>query len=414
MVKKYITEIIVIIVSGLIVVGAYNIYNNHSTHRSKHINKVEPKPVKLVWGFPLDSIQIDSFKIRPNQNLSDILFAQGISAIAIDGLARNSTAVFDVRRIKSGNPYYIINKDTIGTPDYFIYEESAVDYIVYDLDSLTVYRGQKQIDTIRQSTAGVIESSLWNSFVDNGSDPMLAIELSDIFAWTIDFFGIQRGDQYKVYYDELYVDDKFIGIGKIYAASFFSAGDTIYAFHFKRNDQEGYFDNKGQSLKKAFLKAPLKFSRISSKFSNARFHPVLKIVRPHQGVDYAAPIGTPVHSIGDGVVVKKAYQKAGGGNYIVIKHNSVYTSEYMHLNGYAKGMAVGVRVKQGQLIGYVGKTGLASGPHLDFRIFKNGSPIDPLKVKAPPVEPINESNLLVYIEQRDSLKSILDRIPIPK
>lgn len=411
--KKYSAEISLIALTIIIIILSLIAGPAVKTVTVAAIPEV-PKPVKLVWGFPKDSIQIDTFKVKPNQNLSDILSAKSISAWSIDQLARNSKKEFDVRKIKSGNRYYLLNTDTIERPNFFIYEESPINYVVYNLDSLNVYRGQKQIDTLRRTTAGVIESSLWNSFVDNGSKPILALELSEIFAWTVDFFGIQRGDEYKVLYDELYVDSQFVGIGQIYAASFINMGDTINAYYYHMNDQEGYYDDKGQSLKKAFLKAPLKFSRISGRFTNSRFHPVLKYRRPHHGVDYAARIGTPVHSIGDGVIVKKAYQRGGGGNYITIKHNSVYTSQYMHLNGYAKGMATGVRVKQGQLIGYVGKTGLATGPHLDFRIFKNGTPVDPLKVKAPPVEPISDANSLSFHQQRDSLNLILANIQVPQ
>lgn len=410
--KKYNIELFLILVTVIIYVGAFYLLQSKINSPRKHKHHIELPPVKLVWGFPLDSITVDTFKVTPNQNLSDILFSKGISATSIDRLASNSKAIFDVRKIKSGNSYYIINKVPVSSPDFLIYEESAVDYIVYNLDSMNVYRGQKQIDTIQQTITGVIETSLWNSFVDNGCSPSLALELSNIFAWTIDFFGIQQGDQYRVFYDEFYVEEKFAGIGKVHATSFINMGDTIFAYYYKNNNQEGYFDDKGQSLRKAFLKAPLQFSRISSHFSHSRFHPVLKIRRPHKGVDYAAPTGTPVYSIGDGVVVQKAFQRNGGGNYLTIKHNSVYSSQYMHLHGFAKGMAPGVRVKQGDLIGYVGRTGLATGPHLDFRIYMNGAPVDPLKVKAPPVEPINESNMKDYLLQRDSLKTILLGIPI--
>ncbi|MFA9389139.1 MAG: M23 family metallopeptidase [Prolixibacteraceae bacterium] len=410
--KKYLAEIGLLILSLIIIFGSFQINSEQIIQDEMPIQLEEVPSIKMAWGFPTDSIQIDSFKIRQNQSLSDILMAEGISALAVDQLAKNSKEVFDVRRIKSGNPYYILSRDSATSPDYFIYEETAIDYIVFNLNKLDVSRGQKQIDTKTKSISGVIKSSLWNSLVDNGSSPTLALELSDIFAWTVDFFGIQRGDQYQVLYDELYVDENYVGTGQVYAASFINMGDTIFAYYFNKGSQEGYFDDKGQSLKKAFLKAPLQFSRISSRFSNNRYHPVLKIRRPHHGVDYAAPIGTPVLSIGDGLVVKKAYQKAGGGNYLTIKHNSVYTSQYMHLNGFAKGIAAGVRVKQGQLIAYVGKTGLATGPHLDFRIYKNGTAVDPLKVKAPPVEPINIENQALFIHQRDSLKLLLGSIPI--
>jgi murein DD-endopeptidase MepM/ murein hydrolase activator NlpD len=410
-VKKYRAELILIIVSLLFIIGfKFKAKIELPSYYSRTIIE-EVKPVRLVWGMPFDSISIDTFSVRRNQSLSDILSPYGVSASSIDQIARNSKGVFDVRKIKSGNPYYIISRDTLHKkPDILLYEESAISYILYDLDSLTIDRGQKKVDTLLNATGGIIETSLWNSFVKNGSSPALALDLSDIFAWTIDFFGIQRGDEFKVIYDELFVEGKFIGVGHIHAAMFVHMNDTINAYFYKNENQYGYFDDEGLSLRKAFLKAPLRFSRISSRFSNSRMHPVLKIRRPHHGIDYAAPLGTPVYSIGDGTVVKKAYQKRGGGNYINIKHNSVYTSQYMHLNGYANGIATGVRIKQGQLIGYVGKSGLATGPHLDFRIYKNGAAIDPLKVKAPPVEPINESNLFSFSILRDSLKQKIDAI----
>lgn len=409
--KKYLAEFLLVVLT-IIVVGAVVWTSSETRHRRVKKTAIELPPSKIVWGFPLDSIQVDTLKVRPNQSLSDLLMARGLSALSIDQLARNSARVFDVRRIRSGNSCFFINCDSTLKPEYFIYEESPVSYVVFHLDSLFVYRGEKPITTIHQQLAGSIETSLWNAFIDNGSSPALAIELSDIFAWTIDFFGIQQGDEFRVIYDEKYVEEDFVGIGRIHATSFINMGDTVFAYYFHQNGQEGYFDDKGQSLKKAFLKAPLQFSRISSHFSNSRLHPVLKIRRPHKGVDYAAPTGTPVYSIGDGVVAKKGFQKNGGGNYLNIKHNSVYTSQYMHLHGFAKGIENGVRVKQGQLIGYVGKTGLATGPHLDFRIFMNGAAVDPLKVKAPPVEPINAANLDAFHALRDSLKSILVAIPI--
>ncbi|MBN2806175.1 MAG: M23 family metallopeptidase [Prolixibacteraceae bacterium] len=410
--KKYYAEAGLIILTILVVIGTLIWNPETQRHRHNHQQLVELQPSKIVWGFPLDSIQVDTLKIKANQSLSDLLMSKGVTALAVDQLARNALPVFDVRRFRAGNSCFFINSDSTRQPEFFIYEESPVSYVVFRLDSLAVYRGEKPITTITRTLAGRIESSLWNAFVDQGSSPALAIELSDIFAWTIDFFGIQAGDQYRVLYDEKYVEEDFVGIGRIHATSFINMGDTVFAYYFNENNQDGYFDDKGQSLKKAFLKAPLQFSRISSHFSHSRLHPVLKIRRPHKGVDYAAPTGTPVYSIGDGVVVKKSYQKNGGGNYLNIKHNSVYTSQYMHLHGFAKGIENGVRVKQGQLIGYVGKTGLATGPHLDFRIYMNGAAIDPLKVKAPPVEPVNAVNLPAFQQLRDSLKTILLAIPL--
>lgn len=412
--KKYILEISLAIASAIIIFLSFSKTGITNEQREVIFTESAPPIIELAWGFPKDSLQIDTFNVRRNQNLSDILRPKGITAYQIDRIAKNSKGVFDVRKIKSGNNYYLLNKDTTETPEVFIYKESAVNYVVFDFDSLTVYRGEKKIDTIQQKVSGIIESSLWNAFADNGASPYLAVELSDIFAWTVDFFGIQKGDHFKVLFDELYVEGEYAGIGQIYATSFNHRGEEISAYYYSNNEQEGYFDDEGNSLRKAFLKVPLKFSRISSGYNLNRMHPIHKYRRPHPGIDYAAPKGTPVHSIGDGTIVKKAYQKGGAGYYLNIKHNSVYTSQYMHLSRYAKGIAPGVRVKQGQVIAYVGSTGGSTGPHLDFRIKKNGSYVNPMKVKAPPVEPISELNTPSFNHLRDSLAIILQDIKLPE
>lgn len=238
--------------------------------------------------------------------------------------------------------------------------------------------------------------------IDNDLHPMLAIELSEIYAWSIDFFGLQKGDSFKVIYEEEYIDTISNGIKHILAASFSHAGSEIYAIPLIQDGEESYYDLEGNSLRKAFLKAPLRFSRISSRYSNSRLHPILRIRRPHHGVDYAAPAGTPVHAIGDGRVIMREYQ-GGAGRIVKIRHNSVYTTAYMHLRAYGKGITVGKYVKQGDIIGYVGSTGLSTGPHLDFRFYKNGHAVDPLKVKAPPVLPVSEDN----IEKFDKVSSVM-------
>lgn len=414
--KRYTIEIATAIVATILVILAINnqLKTPRTTATSVNIPEISVPESPTVWGMPLDEIKtIDTLSIKYGQSLSDILRPIGISAATIDRIARESKSIFDVRRMKAGNRYYLIKKDSTQTPNTFIYEESISKYFVFDFDSIKVCAGEKEINSREKMVGGVIYSSLWNAFTDAGSSPILAVELSDIFAWTIDFFGIQPGDEFRVIYDELYVEDQYAGIGQIHAASITHLGQTTNAYYYSNNTQEGYFDDEGNSLRKAFLKAPLNFSRISSRFSNNRLHPVLKIRRPHHGVDYAAAAGTPVYSIGDGTVVKKGFQRNGGGNYINIKHNSVYTSQYMHLKGFASGISNGTRVKQGQLIGYVGSTGLATGPHLDFRIFKNGTAVDPLKVEAPPVEPISAENLAQYSSLRDSLKHTIMSITIP-
>ncbi|HZL12293.1 MAG TPA: peptidoglycan DD-metalloendopeptidase family protein [Prolixibacteraceae bacterium] len=372
---------------------------------------VIPEPV-MLFNLPIDSIKVIPGNVQSGQNLSEILLAKGISMGRIDEIAKKSVPTFDVRSMKVNNPYYFfMNKMDSTKVDYFIYEIDPIDYVVYQLtDSIRIYKEKKPIITLIKTASGVITSSLWNAMTAQALRPELAMELSDIYQWTIDFYGIQKGDKFKLVYEENFVFGKSIGIGRIFAAQFVHANEDFYAFRYTQNNEDSYFDQLGKSLKTAFLKAPLKFSRISSKFTNHRFHPVLKIFRAHHGVDYAAASGTPVVSIGDGTIIAKGYQAAGGGNYLKIKHNATYTTSYMHLKGFAKGISHGVHVKQGQLIGYVGSTGLATGPHLDYRVFKNGTAIDPLKMKSPPTIPISKENIKSYEMHCDSLMTKLTAI----
>ena len=294
--------------------------------------------------------------------------------------------------------------------EYFIYEITPVDYVVYQMgESLSIHKEKKAMVTQVKTAGGEITSSLWNAMEAQALSPNLVMELSNIFQWSIDFFDIKKGDKFKVVYEENFVAGKSIGIGRIFAAQFVHAKENFYAIRYTQNNQDSYFDDKGKSMKTAFLKAPLKFNRISSFFSNSRFHPVLKIFRAHHGVDYAAPTGTPVVSIGDGTVEAKGYQPTGGGNFLKVKHNSTYTTSYMHLSKFGDGIGVGVRVRQGQVIGYVGMTGLASGPHLDFRVFINGTAVDPLKIKSPPTEPIAARLMKDFSLHRDSLMAKLQK-----
>jgi len=363
---------------------------------------VEPK---MLYGFRVDSFHIEEDRVSQNQNLSDILNETGVSGSTIDQLARNSVAIFDLRRMKAGNRYALFySKDTSRKPLYLVYENNNVDYYVYSLTgSLLVSAGKHVVTSKRQTASGTITSSLWNAMKASNISPLLAVQLSDIYAWTIDFFAIQKGDQFTVIYDEDFVNGESIGLGKIYSASFSQGGVVFYAIRFAQDDGVSYFDQKGNSLRKSFLKAPLKFSHISSRFSNNRMHPILRIVRPHHGVDYAAATGTPVYTIGDGTVTQKSYQATGGGNMVKIRHNSVYETSYMHLSKYAAGLKVGARVRQGEVIGFVGATGLASGPHLDFRVYMGGSPVDPLTIKSPPAEPVKTQNIPKFNQLRDSV-----------
>lgn len=371
---------------------------------------LEP-PGKLLYGISTSSYQVQSGRVRPGESLAELLYPFGVSPQQLNSISQLADSLIDEQRIQSGNIYSIFStSDT--TPAYFVYEKDPLNFVVIrlDQDPPAAWNGVKKVDYRIQFACGTIESSLWESMFNSRTHPMLAIELSEIFAWSIDFFGIQQGDRYKVIYAESYVDSQSIGISRLLGAWFNHNGTDFWGIPFEQDGVTTFFDEQGNSLRKAFLKAPLRFSRISSGFSYSRYHPVLKIRRPHHGVDYAAPVGTPVNSVGDGVITEVGYQKGGGGNYVKIKHNSVYSTSYMHLSRFGNDIRQGHYVKQGEVIGYVGSSGLSTGPHLDFRFYRNGSPVNPLTVEAPPVEPVHEENLPAYSIRKKLIMGLLKLI----
>lgn len=372
--------------------------------------KKKHEPVYL-YGICIDSLDVVEGKVQKNEFPANILQREGVSYNTVNYIDRNHRDVFDIRKIKVGNRYvFLKTRDSIPTAKYWIYEIDRTNYAVFQLtDSLKAWRGEKEVITEIEHVGVEIKSSLWNAMAEVGCDASLILELSDIYAWTIDFFGIQPGDSCKVIFEKKFIagDTVPFGIGNVLAAYFKSGGDSKYAFSYVQDGRKEYFDENGDNMRKAFLKAPLNYRRISSKFSNGRMHPVYHVVRPHHGVDYAAPVGTPVQSIGDGTVIAKGWDNKGGGNYVKIKHNSTYTTTYMHLKGFAKGISQGCKVKQGQTIGYVGSTGASTGPHLDFRLQKNGTYIDPLKFKSPSAEPVKKENMEQYKVGVDSLMVVL-------
>ena len=357
----------------------------------------------LLFGIPVDSFNTETGTIKRNQILAQLLGEHNLPEGAMSRLVTLTKDRFDMRKIKTGNAYTLFfTRDTSYLLQYLVYEHSPIDYTVFDFtDSLRIYDWKKSIRTVERRVSGRIETSLWNTITEQDLNPMLALELSDIYAWTVDFFGIQPGDSFSVVYDEMFVDTSAVGIGQIHAAYFRQNGREYYAIPFVQDSVLSYFDADGSSLRRAFLKAPLHFRRISSRYSDSRLHPILRIRRPHHGVDYAAPYGTPVFSIGDGKVIETGYH-GGSGRMVKIRHNSLYTTVYMHLSGYGKGIHSGGSVRQGDVIGYVGSSGLSSGLHLDFRVYKNGSPIDPLKMESPPVDPVKPENLLAFDTVKNS------------
>lgn len=366
----------------------------------------EVETISYKYGIPEDDYNVKYGIVKPRQNLSHILTDHGLSLRDVHNLNERSKGIFDVRKIRSGQAYAVFyaKDDSLGAPRYFVYEEDPKSYIVFHLQGDgRVTRGQNPVEWRRREVKGQVESSLWVAMQSNNTSPQLAVVLSHIFGWSIDFFGLQKQDEFRVIYEQEYVDDKPLQNFHILAASFRASDSTYYAIPFMQDNEELYYNEHGNSLEGAFLKAPLDYYRISSRFSNARYHPVLKRYRAHHGVDYAAPTGTPVYAIGSGKVIAKSYQAGGGGNYVKIKHNSVYVSTYMHLSRFAKGLKVGDRVQQKQVIGYVGSTGLSTGPHLDFRVHENGRPINPLTIKSQPKKPISNANRQAFTHLCDSL-----------
>lgn len=385
--------------------------SEHSTETATEEIIEAPEPL-MEYGIIVDSLKVIRDKVKKNEFLADILLRHNVDYSTIDYIARHTKDTFDVRKIRRGNNYTLIcTADTNETALYFAYEISASSFVLYQLfDSVYATRGKKQITTQIDSITGSIKSSLWNALVEQQGDPNLANDLSEIYAWTIDFFGLQKKDAFTAIYEKKYVEEIYLGLGRVHAAKFRHGGKDLYAFYFEQNGKGDYFDEEGNSLQRTFLKAPLRYSRISSGFSHSRYHPVLKIRRPHHGVDYAAPKGTPVYTVGDGVVIGKGYQKRGGGNYVKVKHNGTYTTTYMHLSGFAKGLKTGKHIKQGELIGYVGSTGLSTGPHLDFRFYRNGKAINPLKVESPPSKPVDSANRVGFISVVEHFMPRLDSI----
>lgn len=390
----------------LVVVAAVMLYMKRRTEGS---GEPEKEPL-FAYGILADSLTIVPGEVKSGQNLSLIL-SPDASGQTIDLIARTTKDVFDVRKIKPGQPYSkFFTKDSLKRLEYFVYEINDTAFVVYDLrDTLKAYLHYKKTDRVLKNVSGSITTSLFATFQAQNLDLNLAYALSEVYAWTVDFYGLQKGDRFKAIYEEVSVEGKTIRSDQIIASVFESSGKQVFAFPFRQDGTPQYFDENGKSLRRSFLKAPLRFSRISSRFSRSRLHPILKIRRPHYGVDYSAPKGTPVVALGDGRV-ETAGWKGGYGKFISIRHNSVYTTTYAHLSGYANGIRSGSHVQQGQVIGYVGSTGLSTGPHLDFRVYKNGAPSDPLRMESPPTDPVKKEQMTEYLQLVGKMKVALDSI----
>ena len=375
--------------------------------------EISPAPTVLdEYGIETDIFRTAEHQIRRSQTFSEILSAHDVPAETIHRLAEEARPVFNVRHLQAGRPYRVYRDDSTAT--YLVYEKSPVDYVVFDLrDSLRVYEGQRPVQTRRRAARGTITNSLYQSLVEQDVDPALAIQLAEMYAWQIDFYRIQHGDRFAVIYEEQTIDDQPIGLGNIVAARFTHADRDYYGFRFEQDGRVDYFDEEGNSLRKALLKAPLKYSaRITSRYTKRRFHPVQKRYKAHLGTDYAAPRGTPIISVGDGVIQEAQFKKFNG-NYVKIRHNGTYTTGYLHMSRIASGIRPGAHVRQGQVIGYVGSTGLATGPHVCYRFWKHGVQVDPLREELPSSNPVLASYRPAFGALQAQLLPMLEDAPAP-
>jgi murein DD-endopeptidase MepM/ murein hydrolase activator NlpD len=363
------------------------------------------------FGLPLDSFNVTESVIQRNEFLTSILELYNVDTNTIARLQAKSKYVYDVRKMKAGAQYTVFaSKDTTHKVNYFVYQPNAVDYVMYDLrDSVKVVTGKRQVTARLETASGIIDGSLYETFKKSGIDPALAMKMADLYAYTVDFYSIHDGDYFKILYEQRYIKDEPVETGAIQSAVFSHNGEKFYAFFYRSDTTEvgDYYDEKGKSLRKSFLKAPLKFSHITSGYSLRRFHPVQKRWKTHLGTDYAAPEGTPIISTGDGVVVESEFSN-NNGNYVKVKHDDTYTTQYLHMTKQA--VRAGQSIRQGQVIGYVGSTGLATGPHVCYRFWKNGKQVNPLQQTFPPSVPLPDSVMTRFadyvIKQQEQLNTV--------
>lgn len=367
------------------------------TNKSVTINnfeEIEELPGVDNYGFVKNEATVKESRVKRNESLYLILRSLDVTPEEIYSIEQMAKGKFNTRRIKQNQKYITYHDLETDRPMRMIFHETATDYVIFDWQNgINVRTGAKKIKKEIATAHGTIESSLYETLVSQDVNILVANRLSEIFGWEIDFFRLYKGDKFKVIYEKRYVDDKPYGIGQIIAAEFEHRGEVYDAYFYESDEAYGYYDGVGNSVQKALLKAPFKYSqRISSNFSYNRFHPVLKRRMPHYGVDYAAPMGTPVISVGDGEILQSRYNGAAG-NMVKIRHNSTYSTAYLHLNGFASGIKEGRKVKQGQVIGYVGKTGRVTGVHLHYNVYKHGKPVNPVKLVLPPSKGVSNEEL---------------------
>jgi murein DD-endopeptidase MepM/ murein hydrolase activator NlpD len=384
--------------------------SNSKTEETSIFEEIIPFDLPIIkYGFVLNDYRVEKDIFKKNEFLSDVLTRQNVPYTQIEQVVAKSKDIFDVRKMRVGKEYMILGpKDESKPAQYIIYEPSPFSYIVYDLQGETeVTEVKRQVDTLQYESSGVVYSSLWDAMIDNDLDYELIVKMEAALAYNVDFHHIKTKDKFKLIYERLSIKGEPVGIGQLKAAYFQQNGKDNYAYYFKDNEYEGYFDENGRPMKKAFLKSPLKYSRISSPYNLRRFHPVLKRVKAHLGTDYAAPHGTPIFAVANGTVTRTGYG-SGNGNFVKIKHDRVYETQYLHMSKIAA--RTGAKVKQGDVIGYVGSTGLATGPHVCFRFWKNGVQVDPRNENLPSPDPMTGEHLKVFKSEIVGLRKQLDAI----
>ena len=381
------------------------LFSKTETIPVKEIIKTVPKEV-FLYGINVTGLNIVEGTVSKNQTLGSILAPFNVPYQIIDELARRSKAVFDVRGISINQKFTILTPEDSTKAQFFIYEPNPAEFVVFNLDSLNIYKAEKPAEIRSREVGGIIETSLYVDMVKQDVSPDMIDQFADLYGWSVDFQRLQKGDKFKVVYEEKIIDGNVINVSDIKLAYFEHMGVPYHAIPFDQDGEVNFFDQDGKSLKKAFLRDPLKYTRISSRYNLKRFHPVQKRYKAHLGTDYAAPSGTEIRSVGEGTVLEAKYTSANG-NYVKIKHNGTYTTQYLHMSKIGKGIKAGSRIRQGQVIGYVGSTGLATGPHLCFRFWKNGKQEDWLQEKIPPSEPISATNRMAFESKKSEAMGLL-------
>lgn len=408
---------VVLVVLTAVAANMFNPYPEVQRLRSGYrvadvdLNYAEPV---YRYGLNVNNHIVIEEKVKKNEFLADILSTYKVPVKLINQLASLPRNVFDVRKIAPNKKYTVFfSPDSLHTTKAFVYEPNPIDYVVFTFDeSLTVDVCQREVTIAEKSISGIIQSSLSQTINEMGISPELTNKFVDIFAWQVDFARLQKGDVFKLVYEEVQVEGRSIGVRNINGIYFEHFGTGYYAIPFDQGNGVDYFDAEGKSLRKALLKYPIEFTRISSRYSGRRFHPVQKIFKAHLGTDFAAPQGTPIRSVGDGLVEEAQY-KSNNGNYVKIRHNGTYTTQYLHMSRIDASVRAGTRVRQGQVIGYVGSTGLATGPHLCYRFWRNGVQVDALRVELPASEPIKPEYQNAFEGTRTAVMMKLDGIASP-